>query len=141
MRLALSRDPYTMMRRMQNSLVNDNFFDFEWDDTQMDVYEEGDDVVVSLKAPGFDEKNIDISVEDNTITITGNHEQTEEEEDKSKKYFRKEIRKESFARSATLPKRVQADKADASFKNGILTIRMPKAEEAKPRKISVNVKS
>jgi HSP20 family protein len=139
MKLRLSRDPFRTMKRLQGAMNEDDFFNIDWDETEMDMYEEGDDIKVKLKAPGFDEKNIDISVEDNTLTISGKAEVTEEEEEKQKKYFRREIRNQSFTRSVTLPSRIVPEDAEAEFKNGILHLTLPKAEEAKPKKISVKV--
>jgi len=124
-----------MLNRIQNSISEDDFFNINWDDTQLDMYEKDDKVIVTLKAPGFDEKSIDISIEDNTLTITGTVEAADEEEDKKRKYYRKEIRKQSFARSVSLPTRVIADKAEAEFKNGMLHLTLPKAAEALPKKI------
>lgn len=141
MRLTLSRDPLTMLNRMHNSLMDDEFFNVNWDDTQLDMYEEENKIVVQLKAPGFDEKNIEISVEGNNLTVTGNAEIREEEEDKKKKYYRKEIRTQSFTRSVSLPSRVKAEEAEAEFKNGILHLSLPKAEEALPKKIMINAKN
>ena len=129
-------DPFKMTRRMSN-LWDDDFGVMEWDNTEMDMYEEDDKVVVKLKAPGFDEKNVDISVDDNSVTITGKMETREEEEDKKKKFFRKEIRSQSFARTVTLPTKILADQAEAKFKNGILRLTLPKAEEVKPKKIQI----
>jgi HSP20 family protein len=130
-----------MLNRIQNSIADEDFFNIGWDDTQLDMYEKDDKVIVTLKAPGFDEKNIDISIEDNTLSITGTAEVTEEEEDKKRKYYRKEIRHQSFARSVSLPTRVIADKAEAEFKNGMLHLTLPKAAEALPKKIQVKVKA
>jgi HSP20 family protein len=121
-------------------MLDNDLLDINWDDTQLDMYEEGDNVIVKLKAPGFDEKSIDISIEENTLTITGNLEKEEEEEDKKRKIYRKEIRTESFTRSVSLPCKVKAERAEAKFKNGILHLVLPKAEESKPKKISVQVK-
>ncbi|MFW5702396.1 MAG: Hsp20/alpha crystallin family protein [Candidatus Dojkabacteria bacterium] len=140
MRLTLARDPFTMASRLSNMISDEDMFGIDWDDTQLDMYEKEDKIVVKLKAPGFDEKNIDISIEGNSLTITGNVEHSEEEEDKDKKYYRKEIRNQSFTRSVSLPSKVIAEEADAHFKNGILHLHLPKAEEAKPKKISVKVK-
>lgn len=130
-------DPFRAPRRLQN--LNDFFDVAEWDDTELDLYEEEDQVVVQLKAPGFDEKNVDITVEDNSVTITGNSEKTEEEEDKKKKYYRKEISQKSFTRTVSLPSKVLADKATAEFKKGILHLHLPKAEESKPKKVNIKV--
>lgn len=129
-------NPYRMMNRM-SGLMDDDIMNFDWDATELDMYEEEDKVVVKLKAPGFDEKNVDITIEDNSVTITGTSEVKQEEEDKAKKYYRKEIRNQSFTRTVTLPSKVVADKASAKFKSGILTLELPKAEESKPKKISI----
>ena len=140
MKLTL-RDPFTSLGRFQNALVDDDFFNLNWDDTQLDMYEEEDKIVVKLKAPGFDEKSIDISVEGNALTITGNVERQEEEEDKKKKYYRKEITSQSFTRSISLPAKVIAESAEGNFKNGILNLNLPKAEESKPKKIQITPKN
>ncbi|MBN1331812.1 Hsp20/alpha crystallin family protein [Candidatus Dojkabacteria bacterium] len=130
-------DPFSMARRMQSW---DEMFDLsEWDDTELDMFEEEDKVVIQLKAPGFDDKNVDITVEDNSVTITGNAESKEEEEDKKKKYYRKEISQRSFTRTVSLPSKVLAEQAKAEFKNGILHLELPKAEESKPKKVSIKV--
>jgi HSP20 family protein len=136
MRLSLSRDPLTMMSRFQN-MLDDETFGVDWDDTQMDVYEEDDKVIVKLKVPGFDEKNVEISVEGNTLTVSGTAETVEEDENKKKKYYRKEIRTQSFSRSITLPSGVEAEKASAHFKNGMLNLELPKTEAAKPKRIEI----
>ena len=125
-------DPFAIARRMRDF---DDFDIAEWDDTELDMYEEDDKVVVKLKAPGFSEKDVDITVEDNSLTITGTAEK--EEEDKNKKYYRKEITHQSFTRTISLPSKVVADKAQAQFKNGILEIELPKAEESKPKKVQI----
>lgn len=113
----------------------DNMFDLQWPQTAIDVYEEPENVVVKAQLPGFDEDHIKITVEGSTLTIRG--EVNEESEEKDKKYYRKEIRKQSVVRSITLPTPVSSDKAAADFKNGILTLTLPKAEEAKPKEITL----
>lgn len=113
---------------------------FEVSDTEMDVYEEKDNVVVKLKAPGFRKENVDISIESGKITVVGKMKEETEEENKDKKYYRKEIRQKSFTRSCALPVSVTPDKASAAFEDGVLTITLPKSEEAKPKKINIDVK-
>jgi len=128
-------EPFRTARRMQDW---GEWLDMEeWDNTELDMYEEDDGVIVKLKTPGFDDKNVDITVEDNSVTITGKAEKTEEEEDKKKKYYRKEISQKSFTRTVSLPSKVLAEQANAEFKNGILTLALPKAEESKPKKIMI----
>lgn len=110
-----------------------------YDDTQMDIYETGNDVVVKLKAPGFRKEDLNIQIESNMITISGTMKQESEEEDKGKKYYRKEIRSASFSKTSELPVGVDADKSKATFKDGVLEIVLPKREEVKPKTIEVQV--
>jgi HSP20 family protein len=120
-----------------------NFFDDDWDEfaeeVQMDVYEEGDNVIIKVKAPGFNKDEVDVSIESGQVTIVGNAKEEVEEEDKGRKYYRKEIRKNSFTRSCALPVKVVPDEAKATFQNGVLRVTLPKSEEAKPKKIKVDV--
>ncbi len=110
-----------------------------WEDVDMDVYEEGDNVVVKVKAPGFKKDQIDVSIEAGKVTIVGNAKDVQEEEDSKRKYYRKEIAQKSFTRSCELPVDVVPGKSKASFQDGILEITLPKSEEAKPKKISIDV--
>ncbi len=106
-------------------------------DISMDVYDDGDNVVAEAKIAGFNEKDLDISIEDNMLTVSGNMESKKEENDEKRKYYYKEISKQSFSRTVQLPARVDASKADANVENGMLKIVMPKLPEAKPNKIKV----
>ena len=74
------------------------------------------------------------------LTITGKIEMEKEEEDKKRKYYYKEMRNESFSRSISLPTSVKSEAIKAEMKSGILKVTLPKAEEAKPKKISISVK-
>ncbi len=103
----------------------------------MDVWEEGDNVMVKLKAPGFQKDQIDINIEPKQITITGKSEQQTEEEDKNRKYYRKEIEQRSFTRTAPLPTEVVPDRASAKYENGILMITLPKSGESKPKNVQI----
>ncbi len=132
-----------------SSSVADDFFDSFFKDpymyrfasqTELDVYEDKDNVWVELKAPGFGEDEIKIQVEDNMLSVSGKSEEKKEEQKNDRKYYYKEIRKDSFARSINLPVRVKADEAKAEFDNGVLKIRLPKAEEAKPKMINISAK-
>jgi HSP20 family protein len=116
--------------------VNDDFFGM--DDVQMDMYETKDAVVVNLKAAGFGKDDVDIDIESNRLTIRGNAKNVVEENNE-KKYYRKEIKTMSFSRTIDLPATIVSDKVKAVFKNGVLNITLPKSEEAKPKKISVEV--
>jgi HSP20 family protein len=104
----------------------------------IDLYQTDDAVVVKTAIPGVRPEDIDISVTGDTLTIKG--EIRAEEEVKEENYVRRELRYGSFSRSLTVPAPVVADKADAEFANGILTLTLPKAEEVKPKAIKVKAK-
>ena len=103
----------------------------------LDLYEEKDDVVVKAELPGMEKDNIEVNLTDHTLTIKGVKKKQEEIKDEN--YHRSERYYGSVLRSVELPRDVQADKVKASFKNGVLEIRMPKTEEAKTREIKVKV--
>lgn len=126
-----------------SSIFSDDFMDnmllprLDWrqEQTNLEMYEDDDNVVVKLAIPGYKEEDIDISVEDNVLTISGNTQEVEE--DTSKKFYYKGLKTESFSRSITLPVRVKSDNADAEVKNGVLHVTLPKAEESKASKIMI----
>lgn len=105
----------------------------------MDVYDAADDVVVETSLPGVDPKHIELNIEDGVLTIKGSSERKTEVDEKN--YYRKEIRSGSFMRQVALPNGVKNDDAKASFENGILKVRIPKAALPKPKKISIDVKA
>jgi HSP20 family protein len=97
----------------------------------VDIFEEGDDIVVKTELPGMTKDDIEVNLSENTITLSG--EKKKEEKVEKKNYYRLERSYGSFRRSFELPTEVQAEKAKASFKNGVLEIRIPKTEEAKKK--------
>ena len=103
----------------------------------VDVFEEKDDIVVKAELPGMEKDNIEVNLTDHMLTIKG--EKKKEEEIKEENYYRAERSYGSFLRTLELPRDVHADKIKASFKNGILEVRMPKTEEAKAKEIKVKV--
>jgi len=104
----------------------------------IDVAENPGEYVVKCELPGLDQKEIDVSIASNVLTIKG---QKKDERDEQKgKYFRKESWSGSFQRTLPLPVSVEADRIQAELKDGILTITLPKKEEVKPKQISVNIK-
>ncbi|GIW44319.1 MAG: heat-shock protein Hsp20 [Candidatus Binatia bacterium] len=111
--------------------------EFELKVPAVDVYEEGDDLVVKAELPGLTKDQIDISLTDKTLTIKGEKQRSEEV--KEKDYYRSERTFGSFTRTITLPVEVKADAATATLKDGVLEIRLPKTEEPgkRPRKIEV----
>jgi len=122
--------------------INKFFEDGMWEDADftpaMDIYQDKDNVIVETPLAGIDPEKVDISIENDVLTISGSTE--EKREVKREDYYRKEVREGSFCRSVILPMQVKADKAEASSEKGMLKIIIPKAEEAKPKKISVKVK-
>ncbi len=103
----------------------------------IDLSETGDKVTVKTEIPGIDPKEIDISIQDNTLIIKG--EKKAEKEEKDKNYYRMERRYGSFSRSISLPASVDVNKITAECKNGVLEINLQKKEEVKPKQISVKV--
>ena len=103
----------------------------------MDVYQEGDNVVVKASLPDIDPEKVNVSVENDVLTVWGETE--EKKETKREDYYHKEIRRGSFSRSVVLPMKVKSDETEATYEKGVLKITLPKAEEAKPKKIAIKV--
>lgn len=120
----------------------------EWDDEAptntsawrpaVDIVENEDELMLDVEIPGIDKKDIKIGVENGVLSISG--ERAFSNEVKEENCHRIERSYGSFYRSFTLPTSVDSEKIDAGYKDGILKIRMPKREEAKPRQIEVKVK-
>jgi len=104
----------------------------------VDIYEKGKDVIVEAPLSGIDPDKVDISIEDDVLTIKGKMDKKSEVEDKN--YFRKEVRQGSFFRQVPLPAHVVGEKASAAYEDGVLKIAVPKAPETKAKKIEVKVK-
>src|SRR3974390_2181851 len=105
----------------------------------VDIYEDEHSIQLKLEVPGIDEKDLDVKVENNTLTITG--ERKFEKEEKEENFRRVERRYGSFTRSFTLPNTVNTEDINASYENGVLKIQLAKRAEAKPKQIKVNVGS
>ncbi len=105
----------------------------------VDVYEDEHNVTLKVEVPGIDEKDIDIRLENNTLTVHG--ERKIEKEEKEENYRRVERQYGSFTRTFTLPTTVDAEKVSANYDKGVLSITLPKKAEAKPKQIKVNVGS
>src|SRR5258708_17748288 len=103
----------------------------------VDVYEDEHNVVLKIEVPGIDEKDIDVRVENNTLTVHG--ERKIEKEEKEENYRRVEREYGSFTRTFTLPPTVDTEKVLANYDKGVLKISLPKKAEAKPKQIKVNV--
>ena len=103
----------------------------------VDIYDQGGEVVIHAELPGMKKEDIDVRVENNILTIRGKKER--KEEIKEEGYFRAERTYGSFTRSFSLPNTVEIGRIAAEYKDGVLTLRLPKAEEAKPRQIEVKI--
>ncbi|HEX6034226.1 MAG TPA: Hsp20/alpha crystallin family protein [Anaerolineales bacterium] len=115
-----------------------NLRDGGWTSPAVDMYQTDDEVVVRAALPGFKSDEVQINVTGDVLTLRG--ETKHEEEQKERAWHIREHRWGSFERSIALPTEVTADKAVADFENGILTITLPKAEEVKPKTITVKAK-
>jgi HSP20 family protein len=115
-----------------------NLRDGGWSSPAIDMYQTNDDVVVRAALPGFKADEVQINVTGDVLVLRGEIKHEEEKEDRA--WHIREHRWGSFERTLALPTDVRADKAVADFENGILTITLPKAEEVKPRTITVKTK-
>ena len=141
--MAIERwSPFAEMRRMDdvfNRLWRGGFGQMAetpeaWS-IPLDVTRNGDDVVVKASLPGVEKENIDVTIEESVLTIRAQVD--EEKEEKENGYLLKERRTGSFYRAVQLPDSVDSEKAESNYKDGVLTIRLPKQEEKKARKLTV----
>jgi len=100
-----------------------------------DIWEEDDNFFVKMALPGVNKENIDIEVEADYVRIKGGQKK-EEKDDTNKKYYFKSLETQ-FEQTFNLPTAVDSSKVEASFKDGVLEVKLPKAEEYKPKKISI----
>ena len=139
------REVATLQDRM-NRMFNDQFGALTRDESltgsfvpPVDVYEDENSIQVRLEVPGIEEKDIDIRLENNVLTVRG--ERKFEKEEKEENFHRIERRYGSFTRSFTLPATVNSEEVQADYEQGVLKVRLPKRAEAKPKQIKVNLGS
>ncbi|MGA8151525.1 MAG: Hsp20/alpha crystallin family protein [Terriglobales bacterium] len=136
------REFSTLQDRM-NRLFRDSFGDREEALTSstfapaVDVYEDEHNITLKVEVPGIEEKDIDVRIENNTLTVHG--ERKFEKEEKEDNYRRVERQYGSFTRSFTLPNTVDTENISANYDKGVLKIKLAKKAEAKPKQIKVNV--
>jgi HSP20 family protein len=138
-------DPFQEMlnlRRTVDRLFDNAGSDHEWAQPAMwglavDVVENKDDFIVKASVPGINPDDLDVAYADDTLTIKG--EIKSDNEVKENHYHLRERRYGSFIRSVNLPTKIKGDAIDASYQNGVLTLRLPKAEEVKPKRIAIKV--
>lgn len=143
-RTIINMDPATELRRMSE------VFDRLWGWNQpaerttsltlpLDIYEQNGMFTIKAAVPGVRPDEVDISIEDNVLTIRGEHKHEQETEDT--KVYRREYSYGSFTRSVRLPEDLQVDQVSAEFRDGFVYVTMPKVEAPKPKTLKVPVKS
>ena len=115
-----------------------HYGDFDSWAIPLDIVRDGDEVLVHASVPGVKPEDISVAIEDDVLTITGKSES--ESEDEEGTYLRRERRTGSFRRSLRLPDSVDAEHAHSSYANGVVTITLPKAEDKKARRLTLEVK-
>jgi len=101
----------------------------------VDVFDTKDAVIVKAELPGLTADDVDVEIDDNVLTVSGERTFADKVEDGH--YYRLERSYGKFSRSLTLPQGIKADEVSANFANGVLEIRVPKADEVKPRKVAI----
>ena len=139
-------DPWAEMRTLQSE-INDLFRNDRLPTTTglfdrsvtpaIDFIEGENEFTVTCELPGLEEKDIDVSIASNVLTLKGR--KNTENENKNGKYYKKETWTGSFQRTLALPQTVDSEKIGAQLKNGILRIVLPKKEESKPKQITVEI--
>jgi HSP20 family protein len=155
--VAVRRDriehPMEMFQREVNRLFEDFSRDFSRTPTpfgggneafasmpRVDVSESDNEYEVTAELPGIDEKDVEVTLADNVLTIRGEKKVEREERDKGKNYYLSERSFGSFRRAVPLPAEVDEDRVEANFKNGVLTVRLPKSPQAQARTRRIEVK-
>ena len=141
-------NPFRDLRAMQEQM--NRLLDMAWNresgeelregiwQPPVDIYEDENSVVIKAEVPGVDQKEIDIRIEDNTLTLRG--ERKHSQDVKKENYHRVERFYGTFQRSFSLPHTIDQEHVKATCEQGVLTITLPKREEKKPKQISVEVK-
>jgi HSP20 family protein len=138
------RGEFMTLRQAMDRLFDDDVFrPFRWTSgafqgpgLPLDVTTTTDELVVEASLPGIKPEDVEITVENGTLTITGKTADERRAEEGS--YLVQEIRRGTFSRSVTLPNGLEPDRASATFEHGVLTLRIPKAEQVKPRQIRIS---
>lgn len=113
---------------------------FSWSMPKLDVIDKDDEVKICAELPGLAEKDIDVRVTDGTLTLSGEKKEEHEEGDKEGERYVAERRYGSFSRTIAIPEGIDQDKIEAKFKNGVLTVHLPKKPEARKPTKKIEVK-
>ena len=144
-------DAIEPFRQEMNNLLNRFFGDWELDPfgsitsiageftPMVDVKEDDEAITITAELPGMDEKDIDVTLSKDSVTIKG--EKTEEKEDKGKNYYRSERRFGAFHRAIPLTSEIDEEKVEAKFKKGVLSLKLPKTEDAVRQRKKIKVQS
>src|SRR5512135_3339727 len=146
MTIVRRRSPFgelmTLRQAIDRMFDDESFRPFSWGGAfegpslPLDVTTDVDALTIEASLPGIKPEDVDITVENGTLTITGKTGEERKAEEGS--YLIQEIRRGTFSRSVTLPNGLEPDKADATFEHGVLRLRIPKAEQVKPRQIRIS---
>ncbi len=124
-------DPWQSLMRWPDSVESSH---------GLEVYETDTEMVVKAPLPGIPEEKIEVSTEGNVLTIRANVEETQEEKDKKKVVYKSSMQR-AFSYTTSLPRIVNANKAEAELDNGVLTVKIPKLEDEQPKSIVIKKKS
>jgi HSP20 family protein len=131
------------LRQAMDRLFDDDYRPFRWlsggpdgPALPLDVTTDADAVTIEAALPGVTPDDVDITIENGTVTISGKT--ADERSAEEGAYVLQEIRRGKFSRSVTLPNGLEPDKAQATFENGVLRLEIPKAEQVKPRQIKIS---
>ena len=146
MTIVRRRSPFgelmTLRQAVDRMFDEDTFRPFSWGGVfegpslPLDVTTDPDALTIEASLPGIKPEDVDITVENGTLTITGRTAEERKAEEGS--YLIQEIRRGTFSRSVTLPNGLEPDKAEATFEHGVLRLRIPKAEQVRPRQIRIS---
>lgn len=139
----MERSPFRELARLEREMgeLFDRFPEWPWGERArvwapaVDMIDHKDEIVLRADLPGLEEKDIDVTVEDGSLTIRG--ERKEEKEEKKGDYYYSERSYGAFARTVALPATVAPDQVKATFKKGVLEVHLPKAKESVGKKIEV----
>lgn len=143
-------DPFSELENLQKEM--NRLFDFSfarrpWGDSTLlggqwspaiDVYDSKDNILVKADLPGLTKDEIEVSIENDNLVIKG--EKKKDTEVKEENYYKTERFYGSFYRTVELPAQVETDKVDAKYEDGVLSLTLPKKEDAKPKQITIDVK-
>lgn len=116
-------------------LGSDGFLDHS---PRVNIVESDDDFRLEMQVPGFDKKDLKIEMVDDTLTISGEH--TEDEQDEDTRWTRREFSRAAFERSFVMPQSVKADAIQADYVNGVLKVTIPRSEDAKPKTRTISIR-